>query len=144
MRKCAHLKTDGSRCGSPAMREQTLCYFHYSWSRRAARLERLGGPIGFNRNSGIHFPVLEDRRSIQVAIMEVLHAINDSRIDNKRASLLLYGLQLASSNALNFQQNGLSESDRAKNLTHRLSISSYTLPAEDPAPSVEESHPAAG
>ena len=25
---CRHIKTNGERCGSPALRDQTHCYFH--------------------------------------------------------------------------------------------------------------------
>ena len=28
LRLCAHLKSDGLPCGSPALRGQRLCYFH--------------------------------------------------------------------------------------------------------------------
>jgi len=40
----------------------------------------------------------EDRAAIQIAIGEVLQRIAAESIDNKRAGLLLYGLQIASSN----------------------------------------------
>jgi hypothetical protein len=33
-RTCSHIKTNGVKCGSPALRHNTLCYFHYQWDRR--------------------------------------------------------------------------------------------------------------
>jgi hypothetical protein len=44
-------------------------------------------------------PPVEDTASIQLALMEVLEALAANQIDPKRAGLLLYGLQVASSNA---------------------------------------------
>jgi hypothetical protein len=42
---------------------------------------------------------VEDSASIQLALIEVLEALAANQIDPKRAALLLYGLQVASSNA---------------------------------------------
>jgi hypothetical protein len=44
-------------------------------------------------------PPVEDTASIQLALIEVLEALAANQIDPKRAGLLLYGLQVASSNA---------------------------------------------
>jgi hypothetical protein len=44
-------------------------------------------------------PPVEDTASIQLALIEVLEALAANQIDPKRADLLLYGLQVASSNA---------------------------------------------
>jgi len=54
-------------------------------------------------NSGLELPLLEDANAVQVAIQEIMQAILDRRIDNKRAGLLLYSLQLASSNIRNLK-----------------------------------------
>ena len=54
-------------------------------------------------NSGLELPFLEDANAIQVTIQEIMQAILDRRIDNKRAGLLLYSLQLASSNIRNLK-----------------------------------------
>ena len=94
-RTCSHIKTNGTKCGSPALRHQTLCYFHYQWDRRERRRVRLGGPVGTNKNTGIDFPILEGPESIMIALMEVQHALLDARIDRLTAHTLLYSLQLA-------------------------------------------------
>jgi len=54
-------------------------------------------------NSGLELPLLEDANAVQVTIQEIMQAILDRRIDNKRAGLLLYSLQLASSNIRNLK-----------------------------------------
>ena len=38
---CSHIKTDGSRCGSPALRHQDHCYFHHEQRKREARKLRV-------------------------------------------------------------------------------------------------------
>jgi len=47
----------------------------------------------------LQLPPVEDTASIQLALMDVLQALAANQLDPKRAGLLLYGLQVASSNA---------------------------------------------
>lgn len=47
----------------------------------------------------IELTALEDRESVQVALSVVINALATGNLDIKRATALLYGLQLASSNA---------------------------------------------
>jgi hypothetical protein len=47
----------------------------------------------------LDLPPLEDVESIQVSISLLIAALARNRIDSKRAAVLLYGLQLASTNA---------------------------------------------
>jgi hypothetical protein len=46
----------------------------------------------------ITLPMLEDSASIQVAISQIVAALLSSRLDARRAGLLLYALQIASQN----------------------------------------------
>ncbi len=83
-RRCAHVKADGVRCGSPALLNQAYCYAHAHMHRPAPGLEQL--------------PPFEDANGIQCALMQVADAIVRGAIDTKRAALLLYALQIASAN----------------------------------------------
>jgi hypothetical protein len=47
----------------------------------------------------LELPPIEDSASIQLALIDVLQALAANQLDPKRAGLLLYGLQVASSNA---------------------------------------------
>jgi hypothetical protein len=47
----------------------------------------------------IELTALEDRESVQVALSVVINALASGNLDIKRATALLYGLQLASNNA---------------------------------------------
>jgi hypothetical protein len=86
MTRCQHLKVNGTQCGSPALRSKRFCYFHSRHQLKPAP------------ESQFDFPVLEDANAIQVALMQVIRAIADNKIECKRAGLLLYALQTASYN----------------------------------------------
>ena len=79
--RCQHLKSNGDRCGSPALSGHDLCYFH----DKATADER-----------PVRFPVLEDANAIQVAVMMVMDGVYRHHMPYKTAALLLYGLQIAS------------------------------------------------
>ena len=89
--QCQHIKTNGIRCGSPALRDHRYCFFH----QRAHDLRRMRREKPHNR---IHIPLLEDGNAIQLAIQEVAEAIAEDRIDARRAGLLLFAFQTAASN----------------------------------------------
>ncbi|MGA9526927.1 MAG: hypothetical protein WBS24_02295 [Terriglobales bacterium] len=93
--RCQHLHTAGTQCGSPALRGQQYCYYHQENPPRP--LENNAG----SESSGdpqLLIPVLEDAHSIQVAIRQIMQALVQKKLDSKTAGLLLYALQIASSN----------------------------------------------
>jgi len=96
---CRHVFTEGHRCGSPALRGQDLCYYHVR-SRRETPCATRGGTFAMSR--------IDDRPSVQLALFDVLSRIAGGDIDFKRGSVLLYGLQIASSN-LSRQEKNLAE-----------------------------------
>jgi hypothetical protein len=84
--RCQHVKVNGTRCGSPAMRQRKLCYYH-----ERQRVEP-------KHSKDLEIPLLEDATSVQLAITRVCQSIANRAIDAKTAGLLLYGLQTAASN----------------------------------------------
>ena len=86
--RCAHLKANGDRCGSPAASGKELCYFH----DQALADDR-----------PVRLPVLEDANAIQVAVMIVMDGLYRGNLNYKKAALLLYGLQIASFNLRHLQ-----------------------------------------
>lgn len=84
--RCQHVKTNGTRCGSPAMRRRKFCYFHEQL--RTAPKE-------------IRIPTLEDANAVQMAIQQVVQAVLNGAIEHKTAGLALYGLQTAAMNLPN-------------------------------------------
>jgi len=91
VKRCQHLKVNGTQCGSPALRETTYCYYHirYHWPE----LEALP-----NQNEWRKLPTLEDANSIQVSLANVLERLVMQEVDHKTAALMLYALQTASMN----------------------------------------------
>jgi hypothetical protein len=91
--RCTHIKTNGTQCGSPALRGRRFCFFHKNWQgQRIALNAQPASPLSFT------MPVLEDADSIQVALMQVMRLILSGQLDPKIAGLLLYALQTASLN----------------------------------------------
>ncbi len=104
MRTCEHIKTNGEFCGSPALRGRAYCFFHLGIMGRRLRMQK---HIMLGEYHHLQLPTLEDANSIQMALMQVMEALLRDQIDNKVAGLLLYGLQIASSNlqqGANFEQ----------------------------------------
>ena len=93
--RCEHIKTNGTQCGSPALRDKRFCYFHKRWRETRIDLNdtraRLGRVI-------VDMPVLEDPNSVQVSLMQIMRLILGRQVEPKTAGLLLYALQTASSN----------------------------------------------
>ena len=93
--RCQHLKTNGTQCGSPALRRNRFCYFHKRYQDERIRLN-----VDRRRRGTATFilPVLEDANSIQMSLMQIMRLLLTGQIEHKTASLLLYALQTASTN----------------------------------------------
>lgn len=92
IRRCQHIKVNGTQCGSPALREEKCCYFHMRW-RGASRFAE-----GLRKREISGLPILEDANSIQVGLAEVMFHLVTQEIDHRTAALMLYALQTASAN----------------------------------------------
>lgn len=88
---CQHIKVNGVRCASPAVRERSYCYFHQS--QGDLRKIRFKNPHG-----GFELPLLEDANAIHIAVQEVAAALIQGRIDRQLSGQLLFALQIAQSN----------------------------------------------
>ncbi len=92
IKRCQHIKVNGTQCGSPSLRDSKYCFYHvrYHWQE----LEALQN----GHELCIPLPTLEDANSIQVALAKVMENLVMQEIDHKTAALLLYALQTASMN----------------------------------------------
>ena len=89
-RSCTHIKVSGIRCGSPSLRGEQFCYFH----------QRMHRGVRTPPQARLHpIALIEDEKSIQAALMEVINALMRNTIDLKRASLILRALHIAVKNA---------------------------------------------
>ncbi len=105
VRQCEHIKANGEFCGSPALRGRSYCYFHLTHIGRRLRAERVHSQAvaasAESNAAALELPPFEDAGSIQIALMQVVDAILQNRLDTKRAGLVLYALQTASCNLNN-------------------------------------------
>jgi len=92
--QCHHIKDNGLRCGSPALRGKDLCYFHLRQTRRH--------PV-------FYIPPLTDRASIQLVLSQVMQAAFAGRIEDERLRTMLYALQIAISNLRNKSANSFAD-----------------------------------
>jgi hypothetical protein len=104
IRQCTHIKVNGTKCGSPALKTGSRCYFHDLATRRI----RTGV---FQRPALL--PILEDANAIQIALMDVINDLRQELIEEKVAGKLLYALQIAS---LNLKQMRLDCEDSVQDL----------------------------
>ena len=91
--QCRHIKNNGQRCGSPALKGKPYCFFHMKFDR-------------MHKRDYPEIPPIEDSTSVLLAIGQVVRALNYETMDLKRAGLMLYGLQIAATvTARNEQAN---------------------------------------
>jgi hypothetical protein len=83
IRRCEYVKVNGTRCGSPAMRGDDYCYYHYNVDRLPEALV-------------VH--PLDSADAIQFNLTRLAEAIAYDYIDTRRAALLAYIFQVASCN----------------------------------------------
>src|SRR6202158_191728 len=95
IRRCRHVKTNGTQCGSPALKGKELGFYHEQNRPQAVELYLDGERYSDGR---IVLPVFEDAHSIQTVIRQVVQLMLTRRIERKDAGLLLYALQIASGN----------------------------------------------
>jgi hypothetical protein len=101
---CRHIKTNGTRCKAPSLTEGLWCYFHHRLHQRHTTFRPTAATCGYLiPGQHIELSALEDRESVQVALSVVINALATGQLDIKRATALLYGLQLASNNAATLQ-----------------------------------------
>ncbi len=88
--RCQHICDNGRRCAAPALRGQGLCHFHTRATDPATYDERW-------------FPVIENATSLQIAIARVQRFLLMDGFEFKRATALLYSLQIACMNLKNLK-----------------------------------------
>ena len=93
IRRCQHIKVNGTQCRSPALRDQQCCYFHTRWRHMNTNILAHG-----NETGPVTLPTLEDANSIQVGLAEVMRLLVTSLIDHRTAALLLQALRTAALN----------------------------------------------
>ena len=86
--QCLHFKFNDEQCRQPALRHKKYCRFHDF-------MHEANSVPGHGR---LLIPLAEDTPSIQIGINQIMRGIVSNTIDHKTAWLLLYSLQLSTSN----------------------------------------------
>ena len=86
--ECRHILASGEKCRALALMEKPYCYFH-------ARVHGLNAQDPNAPQGPLRFPILEDQASIRLAVAQVIDAVSSTRLDPRRAGLILYGIQIA-------------------------------------------------
>lgn len=90
VRSCTHIKVNGTRCGSPALRGEVFCYFH----------QRMIRGVRTPAKSRLHpIALIENEEGIQASLMEIINALVRNTIDFRRAQLILRALHIAVKNS---------------------------------------------
>jgi hypothetical protein len=84
---CRHIKPNGLRYKSPAMRGPSFCYFH-------AKVHSFGAEPNA-KFGNLQLPPPEAPAAIQLSVARIADAVINGRLDLKKANNLLYGLQIA-------------------------------------------------
>jgi hypothetical protein len=86
--KCRHIKPNGLRCDSPALKQAYFCYFHTKIHTVGAEPNLKYGPM--------LLPAPEGSAAIMLSIAKINDGLLSGRIDTKQAGVLLYSMQVAS------------------------------------------------
>ena len=121
--RCQHIHYSGKPCRAPARRGRNYCMFHQSAHNEAGHLA---------------LPIIEDTHSMQLAILRILHSLANDYIDPRRASVMLYGLQLAGMNMKQFCQERLAIENPEAQIAHRAYAEFLTKKMKLPVPTAQE------
>ncbi len=134
---CRHIKTNGTRCKAPSLTDGLWCYFHHRLHQRHTAFRPTEATRGYLiPGQHIELTALEDRESVQVALSVVINALATGNLDIKRATALLYGLQLACNNA-----RGLHTEPYAANTVRSIEPSPEGLDLAEPGAICEVQDP---
>ena len=82
---CSHIKDNGIRCGTPAMKGRHFCYFH----------QRAHHPAGHLNTRRYRAPIPDSVASLQIAMAHALQAAMSGDLSPKEANSIMYGIHLS-------------------------------------------------
>jgi hypothetical protein len=128
---CTQRKCDGDPCQSLALRGESVCHYHKVMGTPKINIDN--SPSGHT-----YLPLFEDAVSIQSGISDVCEMMLHRRIEPKEASILLYAMQVASTNMAHM--NGEARRKHKRQTNNRKSgagPSSSAAPSSEEAPAPE-------
>ena len=98
---CQHVKPDGVRCGTPAIRGHKYCYQHTTVRRLIPKTQLHGlyvpGQTG-EPYKEFELPYLECGEAIQIGFMQLIHGVAAGLIPEQRGRIMLSALHGAAAN----------------------------------------------
>jgi hypothetical protein len=130
---CRHIRTNGLQCQAPSLREAPYCYFHTRLHQRHAAFRPQGEAARYViAGQHVQLVALEDRESVQTALSVVINALALGQLETRRATALLYGLQLAAMNS-----SKLNTQPYAPNIVRSIDSSPEGLDLAEPGTTIE-------
>ncbi len=98
---CQQVKPDGTRCGSPAIRNHQYCYHHTTVRKLVPKTDVFG--LHYQGTTGepyerFELPFLESGEAIQIGFMQLIHGVSIGLIAGQRAQIMLSALYGAAAN----------------------------------------------
>ena len=128
---CRHIKNDGVKCGSPAIKGTLFCHNHTNIRKLTRRRARYGSIT-------IPFVFPEDRTSLQTNFFLVLQALAEGKIDNQTSNSMTRTLRACS---LNLAKGPLVEADH-DNTVQRVILTPDGEEIAPPREALEKDEPA--
>ncbi len=94
IRRCAHIKINGTQCGSPAARGHEFCHFHWRAAKDFPR-RRSTQPIP---ETVIDLTLIDSPDAIHYALMQIAQGIANRTLTDKESGRLIWTFQVMSSN----------------------------------------------
>jgi hypothetical protein len=101
---CEHIKPSGQRCGSPALRDKTFCYYHSGleqclpYGRNMFIAEKAKAAPGEWPIYEFPVPIFEDAAAIQIGFQQAIFGLVNGALSPRKTKLILSALHGARSN----------------------------------------------
>jgi hypothetical protein len=129
---CALRKCNGDPCQSRALRGEKLCHYHKVMGKPAINIDN--NPTGHT-----YLSRFEDAVSIQSGISDVCEMMLHRRIEPKEASILLYAMQVASTNMAHMNGEKGQRKDKSKKKSSAEPTSSAALSSTETSAAADDS-----
>lgn len=126
---CEHIKDDGVRCGSPALRGKEFCYYHF----RIYETPFLPGEQDYRP------PVLDSQHGIQLMLNHALHAYMLRTINHREMANIIQALRLATKLERDvFAYTPMQSTEFTPAMVDVLRLPKNCVPVGDPKPKFPE------
>jgi len=131
---CQQIKLDGESCRAAALRGKKFCYYHLHCGPPP---KDVSNPLVIPQVQ-FHLPLLDDATSIQATITLVCEHLLHRRLEPKKAGMLLYALQVASSNLCRLNEDRNQKKNGESNSANLLQASPSDPASSDTPPTGQD------